>query len=537
MSLKKTISVLLILLLCLSLCACGGEKVSSEEVFGTESAEADNTPADKKFGLLYCSKDPINPYTATTKANQELCLLMFDSLFKLDNNFKLINSMAKTHKIDRKEITVNLKSGLKFSDASGVTADDVVFSFLEAKKSQNYSSSLESVLSCVKLSADSVKFIFSRQDEFGVNLLTFPILKADSTNRVDGDNVALPPIGCGRYVFDGEQAALIVNNFYRSAAPNIKKIYLTNAPDNEVVEHNIKVGYSDIYYNSTADEKTIRMNNSERKYLNTTNLVYLGANTKSGVAANSYVRYAVSAALDRTAVAKQSYYAAAVPATGIYHPDFEPAKAYQTIQTSPKKEISVVNLEQIGYNKLDSEGYYVNKSGKRLNVSVLVNSDNPSRLAAAELIVSSLKVVGIGANLKAVDYDKYVAMLSAGQFDFYLGEVNLTPNMDISALCYPDGSVAYGIADTKPVTEDTSSETETVTDISLSVWQILDRFYSGTATVADIVNIFESELPVIPVCYRYASLFYNENFSSVPDGSVSDIFLGIENYAFKEEIK
>lgn len=544
MSIKKFICVLLVLATLFSLCSCGGNGTSSESVGTADGVSGiDATPAEQRFGLLYCSKDSLNPYLATTKANQELGLLLFDSLFKLDNSFKLIYVVAEEYELKGKELTVTLKDNLKFSDASALSSGDIVFSFNEAKKSDNFKDTLVAVVSCTAVSGNKVKFTLNRQDEFAVNLLTFPIVKSGSTQIVDGDNVAVPPIGCGRYVYDSAQSALTVNSFYRSAAPNIKKIYLTNAPDNEVAEHNIKVGNSDIYYNSTAEEKTIRMTDSKRKYLNTTNLVYLGANLKSGVSANIYVRYAVSAALDRAAVAKQSYYSAAVPANGIFHPEFEPAKAYQTIPTSPKKEITVVNLEQIGYNKLDNDGYYVNKSGKRLKVSILVNSDNASRVAAAELIASSLKSAGIGATVKKVSFSAYSSALQKGEFEFYIGEVCLTPNMDISQLVYPDGSVAFGIPKAKgpdgndtssaPETEKEEDRNETQSDVSLSVWQILDRYYSGDATVADIVNIFESELPLIPICYRNASLFYNENFAQEPHGSVNDIYLGIEKYAFK----
>lgn len=516
-------------------CSCGGGVTSSDGSPVTDN-QTDTTPADQKFGLLYCAKDLLNPFEATTKANQELGLLLFDPLFKLDDNFKLVNVLAKSFEQKDNTITVTLKNQLKFSDASAITADDIVFSFDEAKKSENYKYTLSGIVSCERVSDNSVSFKTAKKDIFAVNLLTFPIVKSGSTERFDADNVALEPIGCGRYVFDRAQTALILNNFYHTTGFNIKKIYLTNAPDNEVVEHNIKVGNTDIYYNSTAEPATIRMSDSKRKYLNTTNLVYLGANTKSSVAKSSYVRYAVSAAIDREAVVKQSYYASAKAAIGIFHPDFEPAKPYQTIQTSPKKEISVVNLEQIGYNSMDSEGYYVNKSGKRLNVSILVNSDNTSRLAAARLIEESLKSAGIAAKVSAVPYAQYISRIKTGSYDFYLGEVRLNANMDISELVYPGGSAAYGVSG--GATESETSQTEgtesnSQADVSYTVWQILDRFYSGKATVADIVNIFESELPLIPVCYLSSSLFYNENLTSEPEGFASDIFNGIENYSFK----
>ena len=239
------------------------------------------------------------------------------------------------------------------------------------------------------------------------------------------------------------------------------------------------------------------------------------------------MRYAVSAALDREEISFKGFNSSAVAAEGIYHPNFAPADKLQTIQTSANEEITIVNLEQIGYNKQESDGLFVNSKGKKLAFSLLVNSDNSAHMAAADCILAQLKAAGFSVTLKAVGYSSYISALQKGQFDFYLGEICFNPNMDITALVYPGASAAFGVV--SKTTEGESGES------TYRVWQILDKYYAGEASIADVISIFESELPSIPLCYLSAGLFYDTALSAEPGGSASDIFMGINSYTFKED--
>ncbi len=527
MNISKLLAVLLTAVMLLSLCGCGGEEVSSE----VTSTPVDNVQvaASDTLKLLFCKKDGFNPYACVSKMNKEITLLMFDSLFRTDNEFNLVNILAESYELKGKELSVTLKGGLKFSDGSPVTASDIVSSFDLAKKSttSDFTARLASVASCRVAGDRAVCFTLSKVDEYAVNLLDFPIIKTGTTELKNADNVALPPVGCGRYVYNSIDDTLIPNPFYRSGKFSIKKIILTNAPDNESAKHSIEVGNTDIYYNSLSEAGSVRMPSSKRKLINTTNLVYLGANCVSGVASSEHMRYAVSAALDRKELVYKGFNSSAVAAEGIYHPSFEPAKKLQTIQTSANQEITIVNLEQIGYNKQESDGFFVNSKGKNLAFSLLVNSDNLAHMAAADSILAQLGSAGFSVTLKAVGYSSYISALQKGQFDFYLGEICFNPNMDITALVYPGGGAAFGVAPKVP------AENGEVT--TYRVWQILDKYYAGEASIADVISIFESELPAIPLCYLSAGLFYDTALSTEPGGSASDIYMGINSYTFKED--
>lgn len=67
----------------------------------------------------------------------------------------------------------------------------------------------------------------------------------------------------------------------------------------------------------------------------------------------------------------------------------------QSIETTANKEITIENLEKIGYNSVDANGIRKNSGGQRLEFELLVNSENRVRVFAAQLIANQLFEYGI----------------------------------------------------------------------------------------------------------------------------------------------
>ena len=134
-----------------------------------------------------------------------------------------------------------------------------------------------------------------------------------------------------------------------------------------------------------------------------------------------------------------------MPANGFFNPAWEAVKSVQNINLQANKEITVENLEEIGYNKLDGEGVRTNSAGKKLKFELLVNKENRLRVSAAKIIASRLSEYGISVRVAEKSFADYTAALSSGNFQLYLAEVAITPNMDISSLVTEGGSAAYGI--------------------------------------------------------------------------------------------
>ncbi len=517
---KKIISIIMVLVLCFMVCGCT-KKQGSEAPQKGQSVTANKRDT---ITLLYSMSDSFNPYESITDQNRRITKLIFEPLVKIDDNFKAVLCLAKEVKVEGTVCTVALRSA-QFSDGSTLTADDVVYSFNAAKASKSiYTSRLYEIKNAQAVDSNTIIFNLTKNDPYVENLLDFPIFKAGSDKLTDEDSVKLVPIGCGKYVFNGDKTELLQNVKYYGKQGAVKKIRLINAPDSESVSHYVEIGAADIYFNDISDGEIFRM--SGQKFdINLNNLVYIGINHSVGGLENFVLRQAISSALNREAVCSNAYYNNAVPANGFYNPAWEVVKSVQNIQTLPNSQITIENLEEIGYNNLDSEGVRYN-GGRSLRFSLLVNSENRSRVTAAELIAAQLKEYGIKVTVVKVSFNEYQRRLKSGQFQLYLGEVNFTENMDISSLVVPGGSAAFGVKSTPQQV----GEGETP---PLTAAEIVNAFYKGEAAITDVVSALQTEMPVIPVCYRTGVLFCKDGIKNVGGASQNDIFLNIDSYKLK----
>lgn len=513
---KKIISLIMSLIILFTLCACGG---GDNKIHSNNSDKENNKAGRNSFNLLYCSSDSFNPYKAQTDLNRNLASLIFEPLVKLDNNFNAKYVLANKITLNGKVCTVTINS-VKFSDGSLLNAEDVVYSYNLAKSSKTkYAYQLYEVASVRAEGSSTIIFNLTRNDIYFEKLLTFPVIKKDSDKKTDIDGRVLSPIGSGKYIVNEEKETLTLNKAYHGKASKISEIKLINAPDPAAVAHYVEIGSTDIYYTDISDGSIVRMS-GKKADVNLPNLVYLGMNESYGQLSSKELRYAISSAIDRTLITKNAYHNNATAATGFFHPAISDTAAVQNLQITADKEISVENLVKIGYNKLDNQGYRVNRSGNRIKLTLLVNKENESRVAAARLIIAQLKTVGIEVTLIECSYDQYKKLLESGSFQLYIGEVTTLANMDMYNLTVNGGSSAYGIKKT----EDAKTEKNEGVLISATVKDTITGFYNSKKTIADVAAVLQTEMPVIPICYRKGLLFYSERVKNIGEVSNSDIY-------------
>ncbi len=524
-----TFKKLLILLLCfilvtLTACKGGGQNTPSADL-GEE-----NSPVSqgKTLQLLYCENDTINPYKTINKVNSEIAQLLYEPLVKINSSFEPVLALAKGVEINGNLCTVTLNDAL-FSDSSKVTADDVVFSVGLAKASQRFSYLFYEVKSVYAADPNTVIFELTKNDPYFASLLTFPIIKVGTDNLRDEDNVEIAPIGCGRFVLSPKDSALLPSQSYYGNKSNISKIRLINAPDSESVEHFVESGATDIYYTDYSDANIYRMS-GVRESVNLNNLVYIGINHTNPLLATDEMRYAISSALDKNEIATKAFYGNAVAASGFFHPDFKEISGIQTLQTTPNEKIVIENLEKIGYNSTDTKGIRKSAYGSRLSFSLLVNRDNPSKLSLAYLLSEQLKRVGIEIKINEVSSSQFSSLVAAGTFQLYIGEVKILPNMDISSLVIPGGSAAAGI--TSPAAPSEENE-EQVSYSNKAYISVINGFYSGGNTIADVASSLISSMPVIPVVFRSGLIFHSDAITEIGEVSYTDLFLSIDKYKFE----
>ncbi len=533
---KKAISIIMVFCMALCLVSCKSTQEGGSNI-GQSEAQVSTDTADKTISLLYSYSDSFNPYTAKTASNREIGLLLYDTLIKTDNSFEPIYVLARSVVIEGTVCTVKLNDAA-FTDGSAVTSDDIVYSYNLAKECVRFSGNFYEVASVSTPDKKTVVFNLSQHDPYFINLLDFPIIKSGTAGITNDDGKEIAPIGCGRYTLSADGLSLALNQNYYGKKGVIKKINLINSPDEAATSHYVEVGATYAYYNDSG--ATVRMSGKKTE-VNTNHLVYIGINSNYGSLAQKEMRYALSSALDREAICRTAYYNNAMAATGFFNPMFKPTSAVQTIEKQPNAKITIENLSKIGYNNMNSNGFYANSSGNNPTFTLLVNSENPSRLQAASLIVAQCRAAGIELRIVECDYAQYVERLTKGDFQLYLGEVAVLDNMDLTALVAPGGIAAYGVKasqEAQPPSESADAQSENPQeptaqeDIKAPQEVILQKYHAGECGMGDIASILLTEMPQIPVCYLKGNLFYSSQIKGGMASSSSDIFLTIQNYEF-----
>ncbi len=536
-----------ILLICTLLCCigCGGTPQNS----GQQDVSSQPTEGGKQeMSLFYCANDSINPYLATTDTNRQLCCLLYDPLVRLDADYAPTYVLAKSVVITGTHCVVDLINA-SFSDGTVLSAEDVVYSLQLAKKSSTrYAQQLADVTTVTAVNATCVSILLSKPNPGFTSMLDFPIIKSHSDTLKDQDNAALPPVGTGRYMIDPKALTLTANPSYFGGEILIKKVTLINAPDKESISHHLEIGSVDFYYSDLKDCQLPRMKGSSA---NTPlqNLVYLGINMNNSLLSKPEMRYALSAALNRTQLAQEAYYGYATPASGPFPGQWEELLAYQTIEKLQNTALTVANLEKIGYNKKDAEGFYLSSKNKVLQFTLLCNSDNPWRVLAAEQIKAQLEKAGIQIHLQTATFEQYSKRIADGNFELYLGEMRLPNDLDLTQMATQGGSAAWGVVDVLPEAsaDDTSSAATSSAVTSsggtssaaapqssdLNLAQTIAAYKAGQVALGDVAAAFTSDMPFLPLCFRNGTLVYNSALKTAPTPTVTDPYFGIENAVFQ----
>ncbi len=538
MKLKNILSQALCVILILTAAGCT-EKGETSSVNSSVSSEAHQTAYSRDYlTLLYSAADTFNPYTLKTDVNRQLCKLLYEPLVKVSDTFEPVNALARSVDVSGKRCIVILQDAV-FTDGSNVMGEDVKYSYELAKKSNTTYAKKLYLVDSVSVSDNKVTFKLKKNDPYFANVLDFPIIKKGSDKKTDSDSVVLPPVGCGRYKLNKAYDGLVQNESYFGRIGAIKEVKLINAPDEESVSHYNEIGAADMYFSEISDGNITRMS-GKKEAINLNNLVYIGINQNYAPLDKQALRQAISSAINRVKLCEEAYYNNALPATGIFHPLWAETKSVQNIQIEANEEITVENLKEIGYNKLNSAGIRINSNGTPLKFTLLVNSENRIKVLAANTVASQLKSVGISVTVVEKSYKQYMSDLKNGKFQLYLGEIKFTDNMDVSSLFLKGGSAAYGLPkvkdDEKAASSNISSSTSSKQNeksketSKTSSQKVLAEYYNGKATAKDIAAVLQTEMAVVPICYRTGVLFYNSKISNVKNASLSDIYFSVESF-------
>lgn len=387
-------------------------------------------PTDQVLTLTYYREQTLNPLKTADFTNRTLFSLLYQGLFAVDRDYNVEPMLCKSYRIseDMKTYTFYLEEAF-FSDGKALTAQDVVDTLNAAKESTVYSGRFLHITE-VKLSEDGgVTVLLDTPYENLPILMDIPILPGTD---LESDR----PAGTGPYVLDesGNTARLRRRSDWWCSADTVvtaASITLLEAQSNTQIRDNFQFDELDLVCaDPGSDQFADYRCDYELWSCENGIFLYLACSSDSKVFSDPTVRAALTYAVDRDSLVSQFYrgYAQGVtlPASADF-PYYNENLAAKYEFDSVKFASSVSHADMVG-----------------AEVVFLVNSADSLRVRVARAIGEMLTECGLKVTMSELSGNDYTYAIQTRQFDLYLGETVLSPNMDLTAFFHTYGALSYG---------------------------------------------------------------------------------------------
>lgn len=512
----KILSLLLCVATVFLMYGCDTKNGVTKLISDSGKTEVDPGIDEIGYTIPYIRSDSLNPYLSVEQLNQSISTLIYDSLFSVDNSFKAQPLIAQSYTQAENKITVKLKS-VKFTDGTAVTPDDVVYSFILAKKCDSYKPYLKNIADCSADGAVNVVFTLKNANPFETANLFFPILKKGSEDEKSSDDYSAKlPVGSGRYTLsdDGKTNYLSVNKARLGGYhPKYNKIGLKDVADTAAIPNLFSFGEVDFYTESFTDGKAVRYtgNAATRE---TSALTFIGINSDRKIFSDSKVRRAIALLLDRKDLAAVAFAGFARETSTPFNPNFYGLNGCTLPPIKYDKNAAKELLDEAGFNKFNGDGIRYSESGT-LRIRLLVNKENAFRLALARSVQQALEKADIDVTLKEYSYRNYVSAVENGEYDIYIGEAIISNGFNLNSFFSESGSLSFGIN---------------------SEFECIDKyrdFMSGKAEMQEFLDDFSDELPFIPIAYRQSITVRSDKIKTDSKTTVSDFYSNVNEWAVK----
>ncbi len=422
---------------------------------------------------------------------------------------------------DGTAITFTLRDGVKFSDGSPLTAEDVAYTYQVMKDvpATNRSGIPVAGTSVDGANKVTVKFTAPQfQNIYNIAGQTFIVKKSAYSASGDPSKFADPqPVGTGAYTlakFTPQGLQFKANPAYWGGTPGVPEVDVPSYSSNDVALQQLAAGQIDYAGNfvSNIEQSFVAKDPAHHKYwfpaINTVGLVF---NVSTGPEAlkEAAVRKAISAGLDRTKVAtqaEQGYEPPATSSSGLLLPNFAsmlPA-AYKD-DLKPGQDADAVNklMTGAGYAK-DGSGIWA-KGGKPVSFSIEDPTAYTDYYQAAQIMSADLKAVGFDAKISGVDANKWYADLAAGTFDTAIHWGNTGPSPYAQYEGWLDPAIAqgnnasgnYGRFNNPEATKALASYAKAGTN------------EESAAAINTLAKVMSEQVPVAPIMYAAGWYEYN----------------------------
>jgi len=473
-----------------------------------EKEEKPAVPQGQKtsIALAYNPADPLNPYLTETEYNFYLLPLIYEGLFEIDGDFELQSLLCESYaQQDALQWTFEIKQGVLFHDGSELTARDVEYSINQSKQSPCFAARSQNIVSCAATGRYSLRVRLASPDSQLPRLLTMPVTPRNGAAQEN-------PPGTGRYrlqAADGE-ASLLASENWRGGPLGVTEIRLSVLyPDSDLSYAVGSGGVDAVCFERPFAASAAIRGNFDIGTFATSDLHYLGVNKNNGCLQNALVRQAISAALDREALAQKIFSGYADPTLL----PVSPARTQFTAQLGDPDQL----LARAGCQDTDGDGILNGPDGANIQLRLLAPKSSDMKCQAARSLAQALEPHGLSVSVLELPEEEFRQALARDDFDLFYGETILNDQFDVSQMVTAGGALCYG------------GPSQTVT-AALAVWKEAAP-QQALSDQRALYTAFSGDMPFIPLVFGRGCVATGKGLMNPVQGAGRNPYRNVENWA------
>lgn len=484
----------------------------------------DNTQKVGEITLAIAQLDSINPIITNNKQVQNVTKLIYDPLINITSDFKVKSGLAKEWSTsDGLSYVIKLRSGVKWSDGSNFTSNDVKYTIDRLKENENsiYSANMSKVQEVDIIDDTTLRIILSEYVTKFEYYLNFPVISSSYYAGDDFWNTEKNkvPVTTGRFKIaevTGSTIVLEKNKTWwniKNEDTFIEKINVNLYSSIAELYNAFKLGNIDLI--STT-------NNSYEQYIgtigyNTTEIegrefIFVALNTQNQLLADANIRKAIRNAINKDEVVStvQGYSTANfVLNTNNYLINREDENYYNLGETS-----NTLN----SMNWLIRNGVWqksIDHVARKLEFNMIVKVSDSNRIEIAKNIRDQLAKQGIVINLVGASDEDYNAYLINKNYDMILCSSDLAVAPDLNTYFGGNNLANYS--------------NEEVNEIINAINNITDE-NELKSKYQRLYEIYNGEAPYIGIARNKIRVFTNVDLVGEIKSNWINLFYGIKDW-------
>ncbi len=338
--------------------------------------------------------------------------------------------------------TFRMRKGVRFSDGTPVTAEDVAFTYekgFDPKYGNRFSDFSQVVKSFRSDGADFFRIELKTPYRLLPALLGRPIVPAHLLREAGGASAEFDrhPIGTGPFTLSGwtpGQITLDANPGYFMGRPRLGRIVFKFFSDNKKAWVSLLQGQVDLVPDVDYDDYVLIKNDGRfRGYEFLENFCSsLLFNTRDPLFAQRAMRRAIAMAIDRRDLLDTVLRGKGLAASGPFKPGTWPYNPDPHLQAYDPRQAAKI-LSDLGWRDSDND-WILDKEGRNLQFTVLECGEDRLKGALAKRLQWQLLQIGIRMDVVVLPLHEMVEKrMPAGEFQAALIQFNMFTDPDLSA--------------------------------------------------------------------------------------------------------